>query len=305
MNLRSKHLEAASLLICLVKVFCVNTLTCHPTEYQTGNECCPLCPSGNRVKTHCTEFRSTSCLPCVNDTFMNLPTGLKQCLPCTTCGPDSGLKIYTSCTATTDSLCEPLEGFYCIDPIQNHCAAAQKHKQCQPGQYIKHRGTAQTDSQCSDCSVGTFSDGTRTSCQPHTQCESLNLKLMQPGTASTDAECGNSSLKKAPVAIIVAVFFWGLVIALVALCFWKWKGYRSGTMCVWWKKMFSWMIRPPSSHGVVDSEVFHLFCFYYRKKNKCILSQKGTFVTLFHSVCSDSVYMCSLLDDNTWLMKVM
>ncbi|XP_047196368.1 tumor necrosis factor receptor superfamily member 14-like isoform X2 [Hippoglossus stenolepis] len=159
---------------------------------------------------------------------MNLPTGLKQCLPCTTCGPDSGLKIYTSCTATTDSLCEPLEGFYCIDPIQNHCAAAQKHKQCQPGQYIKHRGTAQTDSQCSDCSVGTFSNGTRTSCQPHTQCESLNLQLMQPGTASTDAECGNSSLKKASVAIIISVFFVGVLIALVALCFWKWKGYLSG-----------------------------------------------------------------------------
>ncbi|XP_034447875.1 tumor necrosis factor receptor superfamily member 14-like isoform X2 [Hippoglossus hippoglossus] len=251
MNLRSKHLEAASLLICLVKVFCVNTRTCHPTEYQMGNKCCPLCPSGNRVKTHCTVFWSTSCLPCVNDTFMNLPTGLKKCLPCTTCGPDSGLKIYTSCTATTDSLCEPLEGFYCIEPIENHCAAAQKHKRCQPGQYIKHRGTAQTDSQCSDCSNGTFSDGTRTSCQPHTQCESLNLQLMQPGTASTDTECGNSSLNNSAVVIIVPLVVLGLLVfGLVA--FFLWKRYRSGTMCVWWKKMLSWMIRPPSSHDVVD-----------------------------------------------------
>ncbi|XP_034447384.1 tumor necrosis factor receptor superfamily member 14-like isoform X8 [Hippoglossus hippoglossus] len=282
MNLRSKHLEAASLLICLVKVFCVNTLTCHPTEYQTGNECCPLCPSGNRVKTHCTEFRSTSCLPCVNDTFMNLPTGLKQCLPCTTCGPDSGLKIYTSCTATTDSLCEPLEGFYCIDPIQNHCAAAQKHKQCQPGQYIKHRGTAQTDSQCSDCSVGTFSNGTRTSCQPHTQCESLNLQLMQPGTASTDAECGNDSSNNSAVVIIVPLVVLGLLVVAVVL--FLWKRYLSGTMCVWSKKMLSWMIRPPSSHGVVDEELFHLFCFCYRKNKKCILFHKGMFVTLFFTV---------------------
>ena len=53
---------------------------------------------------------------------------------------DSGLKIHTSCTATTDSLCEPLDGFYCVHRIDNHCAEAQKHTQCQPGQYIKHRG---------------------------------------------------------------------------------------------------------------------------------------------------------------------
>ncbi|XP_062247213.1 tumor necrosis factor receptor superfamily member 14-like [Platichthys flesus] len=226
MNLRSKHLEAASLLILLVKVFSVNTLTCHPTEYQIGNECCPLCPSGNRVKTHCTEFRSTSCLPCVNDTFMNLPTGLNKCFPCTTCGPDSGLKTNTSCTATTDSVCEPLEGFYCIDRIENHCAAAQKHKQCQPGQYIKHRGTALTDSQCSECSDGSFSDGTLTSCRPHTQCESQNLQLIQPGTASTDAECGN--LKKDQAAIIVPVFFMGLLVVGSLVAFFLWRKYIAG-----------------------------------------------------------------------------
>ncbi|XP_060930569.1 tumor necrosis factor receptor superfamily member 14-like, partial [Limanda limanda] len=227
MSLR-KHLEAASLLILLVKIFRVNMLTCHPTEFLIGTECCPLCPSGKRVKTPCTEFRSTSCMPCVNDTFMNLPTGLNKCFPCTTCGPDSGLKTNISCTATTDSVCEPLEGFYCIDPTGNHCAAAQKHKQCQPGQYIKHRGTPLTDSQCSDCSDGTFSDGTRTSCRPHTQCESQNLQLMQQGTASTDAECGNDILKEDPVAIIVSVVVLGLLVfgALVGWFFWKKYGSR-------------------------------------------------------------------------------
>ncbi|XP_053280219.1 tumor necrosis factor receptor superfamily member 14 isoform X2 [Pleuronectes platessa] len=229
MNLRSNHLEAASLLIFLVKVFSGKTLSCHQTEYLIGKECCPLCPSGNRVKTHCTESRSTSCLPCVNDTFMNLPTGLNKCFPCTTCGPDSGLKTNTSCTATTDSVCEPLEGFYCIDPTGNHCAAAQKHKQCQPGQYIKHRGTPLTDSQCSECSDGTFSDGTRTSCQPHTQYESQNPELIQPGTASTDAECGNSS-STSRARIIVPLVVLGALVAAVAL--FSWNRYRSGKITV-------------------------------------------------------------------------
>ncbi|XP_069382906.1 tumor necrosis factor receptor superfamily member 14-like isoform X2 [Paralichthys olivaceus] len=239
--------------ILLIKVFCVNTLTCHPTEYLIRNECCPLCPPGNRVKTDCTEFRSTSCLPCEKDTFMNLPTERTMCFPCTTCGPDSGLKINTSCTATTDSLCEPLEGFYCIKHTRNNCAAAKKHTQCKPGQFIKQRGTALTDSECSDCSNGTFSDGTRTSCQAHTQCESPKPQLKRPGTTSTDAECGNTSLI-VTVGIIASVVLVVLVLSAIALVYRKRKTCHSGKR------------RNPTE--------VRLF-------------------SLFHSVCSDSVYMFS------------
>ncbi|XP_069382945.1 tumor necrosis factor receptor superfamily member 14-like [Paralichthys olivaceus] len=227
MNLRSKHLEAASLLILLIKVFCVNTLTCHPTEYQIGSRCCSFCPPGNRVETHCTVFSDTSCLPCEKDTFMNHPTTDAKCFPCT-CGPDSGLKINTSCTATTDSVCEPLEGFYCTDRTRNNCAAAKKHTQCKPGQFIKHRGTALTDSECSDCSNGTFSDGTRTSCQAHTQCESPILQLKRPGTTSTDAECGNRFIVPILVLIITSVVSFVLVISAIAFVYRKRKTRHSG-----------------------------------------------------------------------------
>ena len=136
------------------------------------------------------------------------------------------------------------------------------------------------------------------------RCESLNLQLMQPGTASTDAECGNSSLNNTAVVIIVLLVVLGLSVAGSVVALFLWKRYGSGTMCVWWKKMLSWMIRPSSSHDVVDSEVFHLFCFCYRKNNKCILFQKGKFVTVFFTVYLLTLCIFSLLDDNTWLMKV-
>uniref|UniRef100_A0A3Q1C9U0 TNFR-Cys domain-containing protein n=1 Tax=Amphiprion ocellaris TaxID=80972 RepID=A0A3Q1C9U0_AMPOC len=163
------------------------------------NECCPMCPAGSRVKTDCSEFRLTSCLPCIDGTFMNRFTGLKECLPCISC--DEGRFVKTSCTTTSDAVCEPLDGFYCIDPIGNNCVAARKHRICHPGQYINQTGTAFTDTVCSDCSNGTFSDGTFTSCQPHTQCESINLELIKAGTASTDAECGEKS-SNVTVAVI-------------------------------------------------------------------------------------------------------
>uniref|UniRef100_A0A4W6EIM2 TNFR-Cys domain-containing protein n=1 Tax=Lates calcarifer TaxID=8187 RepID=A0A4W6EIM2_LATCA len=198
-----------------MKVFSGNSLTCHPAEYQIGNECCHKCPPGSRVKTDCTEFRSTTCLPCLEGTYMNQPTERTQCFPCTNCDAGSGLKIKTSCTSTSDTVCEPLEGFYCIDVKDKGHGAAQRHKHCEPGQYISKKGTASTDTECSDCTDGTFSDGTFTSCQPHTQCESVNLQLIRPGTASDDAQCGHSS--KIPAIVIVVIVVSLLLIAAVVV----------------------------------------------------------------------------------------
>lgn len=113
------------ILIILMNVFRGLSLTCHSAEYRIGSECCPKClsgknqlndecmcflstqlrhnkkkekaslkliccffSSGSRVKTHCNEYRSTSCLPCMDGTFTDQPNGLERCIPCTNC--DSG-----------------------------------------------------------------------------------------------------------------------------------------------------------------------------------------------------------------------
>ncbi|KAM6924453.1 tumor necrosis factor receptor superfamily member 5-like [Xenentodon cancila] len=203
--------------IIVTRVFSVQTLTCHWTEYQTGNECCPRCPSGSRVKTDCTEFRSTSCLRCEDGTFMDKPNGLKQCQQCATCDSGSGLKVKVRCQPESDTVCEPVEGFFCIDSGSRGCAAAQRHRSCEPGQYIQEQGTASSDTRCSDCSSGTFSNGTLTSCQPHTQCESKNLLLIKAGTSSTDAECGEQESRTAVVAATVSTVVFLLLIGLVVV----------------------------------------------------------------------------------------
>uniref|UniRef100_A0A3Q1JJ34 TNFR-Cys domain-containing protein n=1 Tax=Anabas testudineus TaxID=64144 RepID=A0A3Q1JJ34_ANATE len=217
-----------SLTILVMKVFSGLSLTCHEAEYHTGNECCPMCLPGSRVKTDCTEFISTSCVPCLEGTYMNQPTGRKQCFPCYT---RSGLKIKKSCTITSDAVCEPLEGFYCVEPSDNGCGAAQKHRSCEPGQYISQKGTASTDSVCSDCSDGSFSDGTFPSCRPHTQCETKNLQLLKPGTTSTDAECeehsSNKTIKQQTRQIIiwtpVSVLFLLFVISVPVVFYFRHK----------------------------------------------------------------------------------
>ncbi|XP_042072402.1 tumor necrosis factor receptor superfamily member 14 isoform X4 [Haplochromis burtoni] len=196
MSSRRKPANAAAFLIILMKVFSGLGLSCHQGEYQIGNECCPNCLAGNRVKSHCTVESSTSCLPCMTGTYTDQPNGLERCHHCTNCDSGSGLRIKTPCTVTSDALCEPLEGFYCVHPTGHSCERAQEHKHCKPGQYISQNGTASTDTECSDCSSGTFSNGTFHSCQPHTQCHSLNLQQITAGTSATDSQCGEKNVVK-------------------------------------------------------------------------------------------------------------
>ncbi|CAI5638920.1 unnamed protein product [Oreochromis niloticus] len=200
-----KPVNPATFLVILIILMKVSSgLTCHPAEYRIGNECCPKCLAGSRVKTHCNEYRSTSCLPCMDGTFTDQPNGLEQCSPCTTCHSALGLRVKKQCTATSDTLCAPLEGFYCVHHTGHSCERAQEHKRCKPGQYISQNGTASTDTECSDCSSGTFSNGTFHSCQPHTQCHSLNLQQITAGTSAADAQCGEGSVN-VPAAVGAAV----------------------------------------------------------------------------------------------------
>nr|XP_046254015.1 tumor necrosis factor receptor superfamily member 14-like isoform X1 [Scatophagus argus] len=218
---RTSVRAAAVLMILVMNVFRGHSLTCRRLEYQIGTECCPMCPPGNRVKTHCTEASTTSCQSCTEGTFMNHPTGHVKCFTCTSCDAASGLKLKTSCTATSDAVCEPLEGFYCMDSAEEGCKAAEKHSSCQPGQYISQRGTALRDTECSDCSEGTYSDGTFPSCQPHTQCESEHRQLIKAGTVSTDAECGEQSPDNTGLVVVV-----GVVVGLIAAA--------AATAVAWW-----------------------------------------------------------------------
>ncbi|XP_064778193.1 tumor necrosis factor receptor superfamily member 14-like isoform X2 [Oncorhynchus masou masou] len=126
-------------------------IACGRAEYRIGDECCPMCSPGNRVHRHCTEFTSTSCVPCVDATFLDEPNGLIKCKVCINCDPGLGLMVKQPCTPSSDTVCGTLEGFYCLDPTKEGCRAAQRHSSCKPGQYISHTGTTSTDTVCADC----------------------------------------------------------------------------------------------------------------------------------------------------------
>ncbi|KAL7828794.1 hypothetical protein SRHO_G00324280 [Serrasalmus rhombeus] len=184
---------------------------CARAEYQRENgECCPMCAPGNRVYRHCTKDRSTTCVPCFHSTYIDEPNGLTECLSCTVCDPGQGSRVKSPCTQTSDTVCEPLDGYHCTDQHGGSCRRAEKHTKCSPGQYIKHRGTASKDTECAECADETFSNGSLQICQPHSKCEDQGLTEIKAGTHSSDAECG----KKTPAALIAGIIVSVLIVAV-------------------------------------------------------------------------------------------
>ncbi|XP_077471482.1 tumor necrosis factor receptor superfamily member 5-like isoform X2 [Stigmatopora argus] len=214
MVLGNNQLTVHRMMIVLIYVFRTNTLECHQTQFQRDeNQCCSKCPIGTHVRNDCTKYGSTSCQLCVKNTFMNIPTGLKYCFPCTNCTAGFGLEVKRECTGISDALCKPLDGFFCLDTVAKSCLHAQKHKICQPGQYISQKGTPFNDTICLDCSNETFSTGNFTVCQPHKKCDSEDL-LIDPGTMSTDAKCGRKLYR----LFIIAFVVWLFCVLVIGVC---------------------------------------------------------------------------------------
>ncbi|XDV17679.1 hypothetical protein PO909_023505 [Leuciscus waleckii] len=133
---------------------------CNSTEYEINGQCCSMCQPGNRVYWHCSEDATTTCVPCLASTYMDKPNQLTKCMPCTVCKGNQTLKTKQACANSSDTVCGPLEGFYCINQNQKgSCRLAVKHSTCRPGQYINQTGTEFSDTVCDDCPAESCSDG--------------------------------------------------------------------------------------------------------------------------------------------------
>uniref|UniRef100_A0AAY5L8J6 TNFR-Cys domain-containing protein n=1 Tax=Esox lucius TaxID=8010 RepID=A0AAY5L8J6_ESOLU len=205
-------------LVILKLLYIKSSSACGPAEYRIDDECCPMCSPGQRVYKHCTEYTSTSCVPCIGPTYLDEPNGLPVCKPCTHCDPGFGLMVKHPCRPSSDTVCEPLEGFYCTEPTKDGCKAAQRHSRCEPGQYIRQKGSPSTDTVCTNCTGDTYSDGSFTSCQPHTQCDTLKRLQIKPGTHWSDSECGPQT--SPPIGLILLVLLGPLALAVVIIRVW-------------------------------------------------------------------------------------
>uniref|UniRef100_A0A3B1IFN5 TNFR-Cys domain-containing protein n=1 Tax=Astyanax mexicanus TaxID=7994 RepID=A0A3B1IFN5_ASTMX len=214
--------------------FLTSCWACRSAEYEINRECCPMCPAGERVYSHCSEDSSTTCVNCTRHTYTDVPNGLIKCLPCTVCDEGSGLRIKRECNKKANALCEPLAGYYCTDLQENNCRKARKHSTCLPGQFIYQNGTEIADNVCQDCPEFTYSNSSLTFCRPHTHCELMGMITVSVGTKTADSEC---SLRSRLYSIISISGLLILSVALIINCTVRRRrtedeqGYKSPSQC--------------------------------------------------------------------------
>ncbi|XP_064153835.1 tumor necrosis factor receptor superfamily member 14-like isoform X2 [Anguilla rostrata] len=209
------HFKVPLWMAYLLLLFCGLAYSCGSAEYEINGECCPMCTPGTRVYKHCTEYTSTSCAPCTQKSFIPVPNGLSHCLPCIVCDQDLGLKTERECTPTSDTVCGPLDHHYCTKTDNKGCSFAQKHTICRPGQFIIHKGTTSTNTECGYCLDKTFSNESFSAyCKPHRDCQSLGLQEITAGTTTSDSECGPRNIL---VYIVILCLVFVLLVPAVIL----------------------------------------------------------------------------------------
>ncbi|CAM4654140.1 unnamed protein product [Lepidochelys olivacea] len=177
---------------------------CYPGEYETNGECCPMCSAGTRVVKHCRENSSTTCMPCVDDTYTEHPNGLTECMRCKLCDAGARLIIKEKCSYTKNTMCGCAPGDFCRHIAGLDCEMCRPSTICLPGSMVKEPGTEFRDNVCEVCPDGTFS-ATKMSrtCQPWTKCEEEGMTELKAGTATSNAVCVQKGLSVKAIALII------------------------------------------------------------------------------------------------------
>ncbi|KAG5282745.1 hypothetical protein AALO_G00059500 [Alosa alosa] len=120
---------------------------------------------------------------------------------CPMCGP--GYYVYKHCTEHSSTSCAPCTASTCTD-AQSGLLSCRLCTECDSS-------TSSSDTVCGDCGENTYSDGSFTSCRPHTQCEP-GYELIKEGTSSNDTEC-----KKSLIGIITATVIVTLLVIFITI----------------------------------------------------------------------------------------
>ncbi|XP_030890855.1 tumor necrosis factor receptor superfamily member 5 isoform X7 [Leptonychotes weddellii] len=168
---------------------------CREKQYLINNQCCNLCPPGEKLVNDCTETINTECTRCKTGEFLGTWNSERRCHQHKYCDPNLGLRVQREGTSETDTTCTCNEGLHCTS---NTCESCTLHSLCPPGLGVKQIATGVSDTICDPCPVGFFSNVSSAleKCHPWTSCKTKGLMEIQVGTSKTDAVCGKVAKKQ-------------------------------------------------------------------------------------------------------------
>ncbi|KAM8945879.1 LOW QUALITY PROTEIN: tumor necrosis factor receptor superfamily member 5 [Pelodytes ibericus] len=194
---------------------------CSDEEYLKDGRCCKLCRPGFRLITECIEQTETTCQSCESGEFQSKWNRDTTCHQHSYCDTNAGFEQVSEGTAEKDVECRCQNGRHCSS---RSCETCVQNTDCGPGHGVIEKATRYSDTQCSPCSHGTFSNFTSDTeqCQPWTRCESFQMEAV-PGTNISDVICkpvyGNSTAIYITVLLILLISF-GII---YGVCWYKKK----------------------------------------------------------------------------------
>ncbi|XP_034769687.1 tumor necrosis factor receptor superfamily member 14-like [Acipenser ruthenus] len=139
------------LLMTLSCLGCASSCKTSVMQYKHNGMCCTRCDPGTKVKAHCGPNRGSTCEPCDSGTFFSQRNSDTKCQNCSQCLREMGLYTVQDCMSTSDTVCDCLEGYHCLNMTEKGCSRCEKHTACQPGYFIKRPGTYRKDTWCEEC----------------------------------------------------------------------------------------------------------------------------------------------------------
>ncbi|XP_048351829.1 tumor necrosis factor receptor superfamily member 5 isoform X2 [Sphaerodactylus townsendi] len=194
---------------------------CSRFQYPAHGKCCSRCPPGQRVREPCStgEGSDTICGPCQPRHFQDSWTKEPVCTPHTYCDQNAGLDVHTQGNATQDTVCRCQNGTHCSS---TECQSCRENSVCGPGEGVKQTATDATDTVCTECPVGFFSDVSSAvaPCQPWSSCEASGLIHKDGGTRLSDVTCGEAQRAHSPAVLPAALAALILVLGGIGLLLW-------------------------------------------------------------------------------------
>ncbi|XP_021372856.1 tumor necrosis factor receptor superfamily member 5-like isoform X2 [Mizuhopecten yessoensis] len=189
---------------------------------------CLMCSPGTYLQRHCTHNLTNSvCKECEVGKFSINYNRAESCETCRTeekgC-PIRNAHLVISCNSTTNNFCVCNTGYYYHSKSQNPMTQYEGdcilHSRCPVGEGVKVRGSANNDTKCESCPVGTFSDeeSTTAACRSYQNCSAGTVPV--GGTRKTDVSCkpkGSEDNNPPVAAIVIPILVVICVIAFIGI----------------------------------------------------------------------------------------
>ncbi|KAM3923059.1 tumor necrosis factor receptor superfamily member 5 [Leptodactylus fuscus] len=207
------------ILLILGSHYCQSSdLLCEDNNYDKDGRCCSLCKPGQRLLRDCTEHNDTMCIACDHGQYQDKYNRETSCLLHRMCNERLGFEKIREGTPTMNVDCRCQLGRHCSSQA---CETCVFNKKCGPGEGVVHNATIYSDTQCSQCSEGTYSatESDTESCKNWSKCGKSET-VIQKGTPTNDVICGPSPAPDhSNVWVYVVVVVALLVIACLAVIF--------------------------------------------------------------------------------------